>query len=113
MPDLADALAALGAGLVVGVPTDTVYGIAADPMQEAAVGRLFTAKGRALDKPIAILAANVEDARRIGVVEGDVAVAAARHWPGPLTLVVPVNEGLPPWIGDPVTRTVGVRSMIA
>ena len=106
---VAAAVAALTRGALVGVPTDTVYGIAADPFCEQAVAALFAAKGRPSVKPIPILAADAAQAARIGVLDGPAADLAARHWPGPLTLVVPRADGLPPWIGDPAAGTVGVR----
>lgn len=103
------AVAALREGRIVGVPTDTVYGIAADPFLEAAVEALFAAKGRPAVKPIPILAADLEQAMRVGVLDEAAADAAAAHWPGALTLVVPRAEGLPDWIGDPAAGSVGVR----
>jgi tRNA threonylcarbamoyl adenosine modification protein (Sua5/YciO/YrdC/YwlC family) len=107
--DIAEAAAALGEGLVVGVPTDTVYGIAADPFSEAAIRSLFSAKGRPGVKPIAILAADPDQARRIGVLDRAARSAAAAHWPGALTLIVRRAEGLPEWIGDPDRDSVGIR----
>ena len=106
---VADAVRALGAGEVIGVPTDTVYGIAADPWNRDAVARLFALKGRPAVKPIPILVANVDDARRVGVLDEAAGAAAGRHWPGALTLIVPRAAGLPEWIGDPDRNTVGLR----
>ena len=105
---LADALDALQRGLLIGMPTDTVYGIAADPFDRAAMDRLFAVKGRDQANPIPILAAAATDLAPIAVIEGAAAVAAATHWPGALTLVVPVADGSPEWIGDD-RRTVAVR----
>ena len=51
---------AIRAGLIVGVPTDTVYGLAADPGNQAAVQSLFRLKGRGQNLPIAVLAASIE-----------------------------------------------------
>ena len=107
--DLARAIEALRAGEVIGVPTDTVYGIAADPFSRQGVARLSAAKGRSAEKPMQILAAGVEAARRVGILEGRAAEAAARFWPGGLTLIVPRVAGLPGWVGDPVRDTVGLR----
>ncbi len=106
---LADALAALHRGDIIGLPTDTVYGIAADPMQRSAVERLFTAKGRPAIKPIPILAASIGDVRRFAVMDDDVAAIAGRHWPGGLTLILLRTPATPGWIGDPGRNTVGVR----
>jgi len=107
--EVAAALEALRSGLVVGFPTDTVYGIAADPFDPDAVERLFAAKDRERDKAIPILAASVDQAMSIGVIEGAALSAALAHWPGPLTLVVPRVAGLPDCVGDPDTGSVGIR----
>ncbi len=103
------ALDTLRDGHLVGVPTDTVYGIAADPMQHSAVQRLFAAKERPDIKPIPILAASVADVRRIVLMDDCVVALADRHWPGGLTLVLARIPDLPDWIGDPKRGTVGVR----
>ncbi len=106
---LEPALEALRSGEIIGVPTDTVYGIAADPMQRSAVERLFTAKRRPGIKPIPILVASIEDARRIAVIDEGAAATATRHWPGGLTLILPRVVDLPDWVGDSQRNTVGVR----
>jgi tRNA threonylcarbamoyl adenosine modification protein (Sua5/YciO/YrdC/YwlC family) len=109
MTDIGPALAALRRGEVIGLPTDTVYGIAADPMQRSAVERLFVAKDRPEIKPIPILAASIEDVRRVAVIDDDVSAIAGRHWPGGLTLILPRAPAVPDWVGDPGRNTVGVR----
>lgn len=103
------ALDALRRDLVIGLPTDTVYGIAAAPHSEDGVRRLFRLKGRPAGKPVPILAADVAAVSRVAVLEGDAAAAARRYWPGALTLVLPRADGLPEWIGDPAGGTVAVR----
>jgi tRNA threonylcarbamoyl adenosine modification protein (Sua5/YciO/YrdC/YwlC family) len=90
------------------MPTDTVYGVAADPFDLAAMDRLFAVKGRDPDNPIPILGASAEALATIAVIDGAAARAAEQHWPGGLTLVVPVAEDVPAWIGDD-RRTVAVR----
>lgn len=107
--DIGRALDAIARGEIIGLPTDTVYGIAADPFNEHAVKRLFEAKKRPELKPIPILAGGVDDILRLAVLEADDAEAAARHWPGGLTLVVKRRSGLPRWVGDPERGTLGVR----
>ncbi|MEE8498261.1 MAG: L-threonylcarbamoyladenylate synthase [Acidimicrobiia bacterium] len=109
MTDIGPALHALRRGDIIGLPTDTVYGIAADPMQRSAVERLFVAKGRPEIKPIPILAASLEAVRRVAVMEEAVSAMAGRYWPGALTLILPRAPGMPDWVGDPVLNTVGVR----
>jgi tRNA threonylcarbamoyl adenosine modification protein (Sua5/YciO/YrdC/YwlC family) len=106
---IAEALRALQRGLVVGFPTDTVYGIGVDPFDEAAMERLFEVKGRPDDKAIPILAADLDGVRRAAVVSDEVAERVARHWPGALTVVLPKADGVPEWVGDPDRGTVAVR----
>ena len=105
MTDLALALAALHRGEVIGLPTDTVYGIGVDPMQEKALHHLFHLKGRPEEKPIPILAASLADARGFGIIDA----AVARYWPGPLTVVVHRMPAVPAWIGDRDRNTVAIR----
>ncbi|MBU1228176.1 MAG: threonylcarbamoyl-AMP synthase [Actinobacteria bacterium] len=103
------AVDAIRRGLVVGVPTDTVYGIAADPFSEEAMVALFAAKDRPRVMAIPILAAGPEQAGRVGWLDAGALTAAAVHWPGALTLVVPRVPGLPEWIGHPGSGSVGIR----
>lgn len=105
---LAQALDALQRGLLVGMPTDTVYGVAADPFDRRAMERLFEVKGRDRGNPIPILGASIDALRKVAVVDGSAADAGGRHWPGGLTIVVPAAEGVPDWIGDE-RRTVAIR----
>lgn len=104
-----DAVEAVRAGAVVGLPTDTVYGIGVDPLNEAAVGRLFDLKGRPEGKPVGLLVASIEQARMIGEIEGLAAELASTHWPGALTLVVTPQVILANWVGDSQRSTVGIR----
>ena len=82
---LVDAARVLNAGGVVVIPTDTVYGLAAHPAFPAAVARLYAIKGRAAQKPIALLAADVAAVRAFGY-EGPARLA--KFWPGALAVVV-------------------------
>lgn len=106
---IAEAVAAIRAGEVVGMPTDTVYGIGVDPRDEAAVARLFELKGRPEHKPVGLLVATVEQAGEIGEINDLAAELARRHWPGGLTLVVTPRVVLADWVGDRQLRTVGIR----
>ena len=90
---------------MIGIPTDTVYGIGVDPMQEDALQRLYQIKGRPEDKPIPILAASLADARGFGMIDD----AVGKYWPGPLTVVVRRMPATPRWIGDLARDTVAVR----
>ena len=94
---LAEALTALRGGGLVIVPTETVYGLAADDRNPAALAKLFEAKGRPQDKPIALLAAGVDELERHGAKLPPAARRlAAKFWPGPLTLVLDSPAG---WLG--------------
>lgn len=106
---IAAAVEAVGAAKVVGLPTDTVYGVGADPLSEVAVNRLYELKGRPKNRPVGLLVASEEQAMSIGVIDGEVAELAHLHWPGALTLVVTPKVVLADWVGDKVLRTVGIR----
>ena len=103
------AAAAVESGLVVGIPTDTVYGVGADPLNAAAVARLFELKGRPAHKPIGLLVASAQQASVVGLVEGRAAELAVEHWPGAMTLVVRPRVVMADWVGDAQSETVGVR----
>ena len=81
-PGIDEAVAALQEGRIIGVPTDTVYGIAADPFSEPAVEALFTAKDRPGVMPIPILVADAAQASLVGTLGEDALAAAGLHWPG-------------------------------
>jgi L-threonylcarbamoyladenylate synthase len=107
--DVARAVAVLRSGGLVGLPTETVYGLAADAADVAAVRRVFEVKGRPADHPLIVHVAAADDLDRWAAdVPGYARRLATRLWPGPLTLVVP-RSGL---AGDHVTGgqpTVGLR----
>ena len=96
-------------GGVVGVPTDTVYGLAVDPTSPDAVNRLYEMKSRPSEKPIALLVADIESASELVDIPAEAVEIAREHWPGALTLVTRPKVELPAWVGDPETRSVGVR----
>jgi len=93
---LEEALALLRAGDLVAFPTDTVYGLGADPLQAEAVAGLYRAKGRPAERPIPLLLAEVS---QMEVVAREVSAAArelaASFWPGPLSLVLPARREVP------------------
>lgn len=106
---VASAATALRAGQVIGIPTDTVYGLAVDPFVPGASARVFTAKRRPRGVHLAVLVSGVDQALSL---VGDVPPAARRlidaYWPGALTLVLRRREGLAIDLGDDAA-TVGVR----
>lgn len=99
----------LRAGELVALPTETVYGLAANAFDAAAVEKIFRAKGRPGHNPIIVHVASLEMARRCASIWPDLAGKLARaFWPGPLTLVLPRSPQIP----DAVTAggaTVGIR----
>lgn len=106
---VAAAVEVLTAGGVIVIPTDTVYGLAARAGDDDAVARLFALKGRRADVPIAVLCARATDALALAApVTDPVRSAAARHWPGPLTLVVARRPDLNWNLGEPAA-TIGMR----
>jgi L-threonylcarbamoyladenylate synthase len=88
--DVADALRVLRDGGLVAIPTETVYGLAADASNETAVRRIFAAKGRPVDHPLIVHVARGEQlADWAAEVPPSAAVLASACWPGPLTVIVP------------------------
>ncbi len=85
--------ALLDAGEVVGIPTDTVYGLAALAEHEPAVRRCFAVKERPPDRPLPIFPASVNDAGAVVELGPSGAALAARFWPGALTIVAPLAAG--------------------
>jgi L-threonylcarbamoyladenylate synthase len=86
---IAAAAAALRAGELVAIPTETVYGLAADAGNARAVAAIFLAKGRPRFNPLIVHVASLDAARAIAVIAGDAERLARAFWPGPLSLVVP------------------------
>lgn len=89
---IAKAAAALRGGGLVILPTETVYGLAADAANARAVAAVYAAKGRPSFNPLIAHVADVAMARKIARFEERAERLAARFWPGPLTLVLPVSE---------------------
>ena len=108
MPDLQPAIDALRAGLVVVIPTDTVYGVAVDPFAEGATAKLFAAKRRPRDVTLPVLVGDPADAERIAVVTPAARTLIDRHWPGGLTIVLDRRPHLTADLGTN-EATVGVR----
>ncbi len=109
---IALAAKALADGSVVAVPTDTVYGLAVDPAQPDAVDRLFAVKSRPTTVALPVLVCGWEQVAAVaGRLEEAAARLADRHWPGPLTLVVPRSPAFTADLGGPPStrHTVGLR----
>ena len=92
---IATAARALRSGALLGLPTETVYGLAADASSDAAVAQIFAAKGRPSDHPLIV---HVADAAGIAHFASDVPAFAQKlvdaFWPGPLTLILPRLSGV-------------------
>jgi len=89
---IAEAARLILAGEPVAVATETVYGLAADATNAEAVARIYEAKGRPSFNPLIIHIPDLPAAEYIGEFNEDAHALAAQHWPGPLTLVVPLRE---------------------
>ena len=92
---IAEAAALIAAGEPVAVPTETVYGLAADARNPQAVARIYAAKGRPDFNPLIVHVPDLAAAETLGVFGAVERALAARFWPGPLTLVVPRADDCP------------------
>jgi len=90
---IAEAARILRRGGLVAVPTETVYGLAADATSDAAVARIFAAKARPKFNPLIAHVTSLEAAFEQGIFPADALRLAEAFWPGPLTLVVPLAPG--------------------
>jgi L-threonylcarbamoyladenylate synthase len=93
--DVSRAADAIRAGGLVGLPTETVYGLAADATNARAVARIYAAKGRPSFNPLIVHVADLGEAMRHAVFSEMALSLAGRFWPGPLTLVLPFKPGSP------------------
>ncbi|QYK41845.1 MAG: threonylcarbamoyl-AMP synthase [Paracoccaceae bacterium] len=103
LPDdqgIARAAELLRAGLLVALPTETVYGLGGDARSDGAVAAIFAAKGRPRFNPLIVHLPDVAAARRIGRFDDRADRLAAAFWPGPMTLVLPLRDdaGLSPLV---------------
>ena len=106
---VAAAIRDLRAGRIVGLPTDTVYGLAAALDQPAGIAGLFALKGRPDGRPLPVLLAGPDALRLVSPPLPDRVMAfLAALWPGGLTVALPALDWLPPAVVAP-DRTVGVR----
>ena len=89
---IAQAATLIGEGQVVAVPTETVYGLAADATNGAAVAAIYEAKGRPSFNPLIVHVATFEAAETIAHFNDHARALAKAYWPGPLTLVLPLRS---------------------
>jgi L-threonylcarbamoyladenylate synthase len=107
---IGEAARLIRAGEPVAVPTETVYGLAADATDAKAVARIYEAKGRPSFNPLIVHVSDLEGAQRIAVIGPLSLELAKQHWPGPLTIVAPLKPDS--GIASLVTAgldTIGVR----
>ena len=106
---LEEALRVLAQGRPVGIPTDTVYGLAVDPFRPGATDRIFAAKRRPRDVNLPVLVSGRDQVEKLATALPEGACALMdRFWPGPLTVVLPSRPDLTADLGDD-EATVGVR----
>jgi L-threonylcarbamoyladenylate synthase len=108
---IAEAARLIAAGGIVAMPTETVYGLAADAANGEAVARIYEAKGRPAFNPLIVHVADIGQAAGIAELGEEAKALAERHWPGPLTLVLPLRRDAP--IASLVTAglaTIAIRS---
>jgi L-threonylcarbamoyladenylate synthase len=111
-PEYDDIVSLLGNGGVIAFPTDTSYGLGADPFNQAAVDRIFAIKGRPESKPILLLVDSIPTAESVIHPDDRFRRVTEKFWPGPLTIIAPANPSLPRNV-TAGTNTVGVRWPIA
>ena len=90
---IADAAARLRAGAIVAVPTETVYGLAADAANADAVAAIYRAKGRPDFNPLIVHILDMDAAMELACFDDCAMRLAAQFWPGPMTLVLPLLQG--------------------
>lgn len=88
-----EAVRVLRQGGVVAFPTETTYGLGCDPRNAKAVAEIFKMKGRGKNKPLSLVASSSVEVKRAAILDGAAASFGRCHWPGPLTLVLPVRRG--------------------
>ncbi|HEY7289821.1 MAG TPA: L-threonylcarbamoyladenylate synthase [Vicinamibacterales bacterium] len=96
-------------GGLAAIPTDTLYGLAANPFDASAVERVFAAKGRGSDQALPLIAADVAQVTRyVGRLPESAVRLAERFWPGPVTILLPAPAAIAPAVSGGTGR-VGVR----
>lgn len=106
---IALAVKALAGGDIIGLPTDTVYGLAADPFHTGASDRLFRLKGRPRNVELPVLVSTEDQALSLCTAVPQTARRLMkRYWPGPITLVLPRRPDLQADLGEE-DATIGIR----
>ena len=106
---IAEAAQLLKDGFPVGIPTETVYGLAADALNPQAVADVFAAKGRPMDNPLIVHIGDINDwAPLVTHIPDNALKLADAYWPGPLTMILPAAECIPKEVTGGL-NTVAVR----
>ena len=106
---IAQAGALLASGQVVGIPTETVYGLGANALDGAAVRQIFAAKGRPADNPLIVHIADFDQIYSLTAHVPDAAIQLAEaYWPGPMTIILPKAACIPNEVSAGL-HTVGIR----
>ena len=106
---IAKAAEILKSNEVVGIPTETVYGLAANAFNDQAVKKIFTAKGRPSDNPLIVHISDLVMIKKLVTEIPELAVKCAeKFWPGPLTMILPKSDKIPK-ITSGGLDTVGIR----
>jgi L-threonylcarbamoyladenylate synthase len=93
---------------VVGIPTETVYGIGVDPLSQAAVDKIFNLKERDENKPLSILVYSFHDLIKLKIIS-KVPEIVELYWPGPLTIIVESELNFADGVGTKNPNSIGVR----
>ena len=93
---IAEAARLIRSGQLVAFPTETVYGLGANALDPGAVKKIYAAKGRPSDNPLILHFPDPESVEKIAYVDARARRLMDRFWPGPLTLVLPVRDCVPP-----------------
>ena len=93
--DIARAGEILRGGGLVAIPTETVYGLAANALDGTAVAKIFRAKGRPQDNPLIVHISHLNQWERlVSEIPENAAALAKAFWPGPLTMIMPKSESI-------------------
>ena len=102
------AVEAINNNQVVGIPTETVYGMGVHPYSQEAVDKIFDLKGRDEDKPLSILVSSYYDLQKLDIVS-TIPEVVELYWPGPLTIVVETTKEFADGVGTKNPFSIGVR----
>lgn len=106
--DIQKAIACIKNEEVVGIPTETVYGIGVDPLSQAAVDKIFNLKERDENKPLSILVHSFHDLIKLKIIS-KVPEIVELYWPGPLTIIVESELNFADGVGTKNPNSIGVR----